>query len=162
MRKMFYQYTDMIGDIHRINRGISLSGWKPNYIMGITRGGLIPAIHMSHWWEVPLIVCNKTTRDNKIGNDNNNDWVKTVNNLINGINDINILVVDDICDSGETFDVIKTEILKESHINDVQNYLRFASLIYNESGKEFVPDWYGTTINKMENPVWIVYPWETN
>ena len=42
---------EMISDIamkmHRDN-------WKPDYIVGLTRGGLIPAVYLSHYLDVPM------------------------------------------------------------------------------------------------------------
>lgn len=102
-----------------------LSNWvKSHYpqidsIMGLPRGGLIPAVMLSHKLDLPLVF---------------EPTEKT-------------LIVDDICDSGETF--IK--------INNKYPNLKFACLHLKPHTTKFTPHiWAGSRISDD----WIVYPWE--
>ena len=78
----------------------------------------------------------------------------------------NILVVDDINDSGATLNWIKKDWQSSSLPNDPRwetvwnNNVRFATLVNNEASEFKDVDYTGLTINKMENPQWIVFPWE--
>ena len=94
----------MVADLEKINRSIAISGWKPNAILGISRGGLIPAVHLSHYWDVPLETCQVSLRDEKHIDRTNKLMPLTIFNLLEMSK--NILVVDDICDSGKTFEYI--------------------------------------------------------
>ena len=64
-----------------------------------------------------------------------------------------ILIIDDINDSGETFNYI----IKNFGKGDGR--IKFAALIHNTPSKAQV-DYHGYTIDKSKNPVWIVFPWE--
>jgi len=70
----------------------------------------------------------------------------------------NILVLDDINDTGETFLWIKEDWKLENIKDDFVN-VRFASLIDNVPSK-FDVDYTSIEINKAEDPAWIVFPFE--
>lgn len=129
-------YNNLKSDILSIIRKIEKDNFKPSNIVGITRGGLIPAIYLSHWYEIPLTTLKVSFKDHIHA-----DRIKLPENS---------LVIDDICDSGETFFYIK----------EINNNIKFAALIHNISNN-FNIDYYGTEINKKENPnLWVKFQWE--
>ena len=65
----------------------------------------------------------------------------------------NILIVDDINDTGATFNFSKNSL------TDYKSNFRYASLIENKSSK-FKVDFKGKIIDKKINPNWIVFQWE--
>lgn len=144
--------------------------FKPEYIAAVTRGGLVAGVMLSHYLGIPL----KT-----LSPDESNLWMaedaygyvpkddRTPDNL--GDHDEffakNILIIDDINDTGKTFKDIVDDwqggcVPKSSHWNDVwHGNVKFAVLIHNEAS-EFDSDYVGKRINKVENPEWCVFPWE--
>ena len=96
-------------------------------IYGIQRGGYIPAVMICHWLDIPIA-------KGDIGPDT--------------------LIVDDICDSGETLDnlVKKYQTLYSFPFN-----LKTAVLHYKPHTSCFEPTFYAEKWNK---DVWLVYPWE--
>ena len=40
--------------MNKIIREVNLYGFKPDMIVGVQRGGLIPAVQLSHYYEAPL------------------------------------------------------------------------------------------------------------
>ncbi|SVD60241.1 uncharacterized protein METZ01_LOCUS413095, partial [marine metagenome] len=42
---------------------VSNDNWKPDYIVGINRGGLTPAVMMSHFMNVPMFTLDIQLRD---------------------------------------------------------------------------------------------------
>ena len=64
-----------------------------------------------------------------------------------------ILIIDDINDTGATFQYILDNFGK--HVDRI----KFAALINNKPSKVKV-DYHGYEINKEEMPSWIVFPWE--
>ena len=96
-------------------------------IYGLPRGGLIPAVMLSHQLGIPMA-------KGDIGP--------------------NTLIVDDICDSGETLDkfVKKYQTLYSFPFN-----LKTAVLHYKPHTSCFEPTLYSEKWNK---DVWLVYPWE--
>jgi len=111
--KVFVYWDDITVLVDELCNTIITSGVQIKSITGIERGGLIPAVMISHKLNIPYV-----TKINK-----------------------DTLVIDDICDSGET--------LK----NMVAGYT--ATLHYKKTAS-FTPDFY----SKEVGDEWIVYPWE--
>ena len=127
----------------------------PSYIIGLTRGGLIPATILSHKLSCPLYPFNLSLRDH-IRTDTK-EWM-----AIDALTHKNILVVDDINDTGATFDTFKKqwEAFKDGNWNKIwHNNVRFAVIDHNLVSKSKI-DYCGNILNKSINDVWIVYPWE--
>ena len=100
IEKVYYgdvHIREMISDIamkmHRDN-------WKPDYIVGLTRGGLIPAVYLSHYLDGPMETLKVSLRDSTSESESNL-WMAE-----DAFNDKNILIVDDINDTGATLDWI--------------------------------------------------------
>tara|TARA_A100001011_G_scaffold122550_1_gene129359 strand:- start:2277 stop:2714 length:438 start_codon:yes stop_codon:yes gene_type:complete len=117
-----------------------VSHWKPTHIVGITRGGLIPAVMLSHRLDLPMEVLGVSFRDNKA----------THHTKFKPISDARYLVVDDINDSGMTFDVV-SQVFKNRHLHFVT-----AALI-NKKKSGFSVDFYGEMFYDDD---WINFPWE--
>ena len=73
------------------------TNWQPEYIVGITRGGNIPATIMSHMLDVRGEALKINLRDNGQFSESN-AWMSE-----DAYNGKNILIVDDINDTGATF-----------------------------------------------------------
>jgi hypoxanthine phosphoribosyltransferase len=84
-------------------------------VMGLPRGGLIPAVMLSHKLNLPLVYFPLE----------------------------NTLIVDDICDTGKTFERINA------------NY--FACLHYKPHTSSFKPTIWAKS---HEGDEWVIYPWE--
>jgi hypoxanthine phosphoribosyltransferase len=125
-----------------------LTKHSPDVIVGIARGGLIPAVMLSHLFNVPLVVINLSYRDKKAGHSNLTDQLLELNKYKKAV------VVDDICDSGKTF-----EELKKYFNVMLTNNVRFVSLFAKKTA-EFKPDVVADVINKKDDHKWIVFPWE--
>ena len=124
--------------------------FKPDIIVGITRGGLWPAMMLSHYLGIKMHTLDVRLRDGDIKE--NAKYLKT--QMVKGNN---ILIVDDINDTGATFKWIKDDwnVPEDSTKSNV----KFAALIDNVPS-DFVVEYSGVEINKEENPEWIVFPYE--
>jgi len=133
--------------------------WRPDYIVGVTRGGLIPAVMMSHYTGIKMHTLDVRLRDADHGAESN-CWMSEDAHA-----GTNILILDDINDTGETFSWIKEDwqanaYPKDEIWNDVWgNNVRFAAIIDNVPSK-FDLDYTSIEINKAEDPAWIVFPFE--
>jgi len=154
-----YSYDQMRQGLLDIIRSMNLDQWAPDAVLGLTRGGLIPAVMMSHYYDVQMIPVNLSLRDFK------SDFSTVINELDQSINldskkFKNILVVDDILDSGETVKQLSNifaMLEKFSHFN-----IKYATLFFNTTNEAgFVPDYFAEKIAKggHSNP-WIVFPFE--
>jgi xanthine phosphoribosyltransferase len=172
MNKLPIAYNDLVRLVNKICREILISDWRPDYIVGITRGGLIPAVMISQYLNVPMHSLNVTLRD---GNEcESNLWMAEdafgyaiYDPMCSGNGRKRILIVDDINDTGATLDWIINDwpsgcFPDEPAWKEVwNNNVKFAVIVDNLSSKCSVKmDFVGMEVNKAENDVWIDFPWE--
>jgi len=50
MEKRKVSWQEFQGLVAKICRDISLNKWRPDYVVGITRGGLLPAVMISQYF----------------------------------------------------------------------------------------------------------------
>lgn len=145
--KVFYSWQDFDEDIEILTNYIRNNKWIPNYIVGVKRGGLIPAIKLSHIFNKPLIMMSCQLRDNT----DNKVRLYEVEEIPKNKN---ILIVDDICDSGVTLQKIVYQLHSEGFGN-----IKTCSLIYNFA-QDFRIDYCVREIDRFQDKRWIVFPWE--
>lgn len=190
MNKLIINQHEMTGLVSRIGRDISTGPWKPDYIVGLSRGGLIPAVMLSHYLNVPMWSLNVSLRDGSeaesnlwmaedaLGPHSRDRFIENpvdvagvfeaaVDLLEQGETYKNILIVDDINDTGATFNWIMKDWPSGCFPEDPtwdevwNNNVKFAVLIDNLASKCNVKmDFVGKEINKAENDVWVDFPWE--
>lgn len=174
MNKIYYSWKQVEGAVIDIARQLQKDNWKPDYIVGLTRGGLIPATLLSHYLEVPLETLKVQLRDG--GESESNCWMaedafgyvadsKPGETRIDPAYRKKILIVDDINDQGSTIAWIKKDWQSSCLPDDPfwdnvwGKNVRFAVMTNNLSSKEDV-DYYVHEVNKAEKDCWLVYPWE--
>ena len=174
MNKLKINQHEVNGLVGKICRELATGTWRPDYIVGITRGGLIPAVMISQYFNIPLHTLNVSLRDSEIGPESNL-WMaedalgplskeRTVND---DTTFKNILIVDDINDSGTTLNWIKRDWEGNCFEHDEQwdfvwgKSTRVATLYDNQASQsQLIPSYAAETINKLDDPQWIVFPWE--
>lgn len=137
-----------------IVREITVKGDLPDYIAGVTRGGLVPANLLSQYFGVPLITINWSLRDNPA---EDMAAIEHISDLLG--QGKRVLLVDDICDEGDTLNAIWEHI----YVNQpeaIERLFPSAVLVHNLGGKLFNPDYVGLEINKEVENVWVEFPWE--
>ena len=145
MNKWWYKWDEMRRDVNTLCRNITLDKFDPEVIVGLSRGGLTPGVMISHWMQKPFKPIKTSLRDFP-------EW----EDYLPKATDERVLIVDDICDSGETFSKIAYHI-KACGVNEVD--VRFASLWWNnECG--FEPHYYIQECAKDSGNIWIHFPWE--
>lgn len=158
--KVYYRDRDVRTWVHSIIRQMNADNWHPDYVVGLTRGGLIPANMLSQYLEVPMETLKVSFRDDEERQDTS---VWLADEAFEGKK---ILIVDDINDSGATLNWIKKDWMSATP-NSHQRWdsvwngsTRFAVLINNDASEFKDPTYVGKTINKLDNPEWCVFPWE--
>lgn len=146
MKNLWYKWKAMRRDVNTLCREIVLDKFDPDVIVGLSRGGLTPGVMMSHWMEKPFKAIKASLRDFP-------EW----EDYLPRKTDERVLIVDDICDSGETFFKIRKHI-NERKENGVD--VRFATLWWN-SECNFEPHYYVNECQKDTNKIWIHFPWES-
>ena len=163
MKKIYYNWKQIQGACIELARQLQQDNWKPDYIVGITRGGAVPAILLSQYLGIPMRPLQVSLRDGQ----------GCVSDLgmaedaygVDGEAAKNILVVDDINDQGSTITWIKEDWPSGCFPDDAVwdsvwgNNVRFAVLTHNLASKADV-DYCAWEVNKAEKDCWLVYPWE--
>lgn len=144
--------------LNKMYRDLANDDFRPTLIVGLARGGLVPAVHFSHYFNVEMIAVKYSLRDFA-----GKDPLELVRAAIQIHS--KILVVDDICDEGHTLKEFMKEIreIYEERWNGESDYsygVRTAVLQHNLGSTLFDPTYCGEEINKVEKPEWIVYPYE--
>ena len=150
MKKLWYPWDEMRRDVNTLCREIVLDKFDPCCIVGLSRGGLLPGVMMSHWSNKPFKPVKAALRDFP-------EW----EDYLPRKTDERVLIVDDICDSGETFTRMKNYI-KGPRMNqplELPTEVRFASLWWNNEC-DFEPHYYAQECAKDTEGIWIHFPWE--
>lgn len=180
MNKRYITNKELEAGCLEFVRQMHEDNWRPDYIVGVTRGGLQLAVMLSHFTNTLMHTLDVRLRDGSGTGPESNLWMSEDAFGYVEIKDRddvwrisksdpgkrkNILIVDDINDTGETFNWIKDDWQKSCMPNDEawndvwHNNVKFAVLIDNIPSKADV-DYSSIEINKDEDPAWIVFPYE--
>lgn len=143
-------WFEHIEGINALGASVLASGWKPTAILGVSRGGLIPAAVLSYMLDVRLIQAVRVEHY-----DDQNNRLASGARFVDGpqpfatlnITTERLLVVDDIVDTGETLKLVRRAV------RDHADQIKVAAL-YVRSNQKHVADWYW----KVEDE-WVVFPW---
>lgn len=139
--KLYLDINDITNFTHQIIRQMGVDKYKPDIVVAPARGGLIIGTMVSHYFDIPFFGINKPM----IGLFENplEKYKKT-------------LIIDDINDKGRTFKYLEACYTKFFPKNE----RKYAAIVENYSSEFDKVDYYGTEINKVENDVWVIFPWE--
>ena len=181
IKKHYYSWQDVERACVSIALQMYNDQWRPDYIVGITRGGNVPATILSNMLDIRCEALKVSLRDDgaDLGPESNL-WMsedafgyvdaeeqKTLKSRWDIHKRKNILIVDDINDTGATFNWIKQDwqsscLPNESSWDSVwHRNVRFATITDNLAS-EFngTVDYTVHEVNKVEEDVWLCYPWE--
>jgi hypoxanthine phosphoribosyltransferase len=160
MNKQIITFDEYTGLVQDICRQITLSNWRPEYIVGITRGGLFPAVMISQYFGIPMQSLDVSLRDHTMTVSNcgmsEDAWANKP-----------ILIVDDINDTGATLNWIMNDWQDSCMPSDDRwnfvwgNNVKFAVVVDNLGSEcKADMDFVGFEVNKLEKDVWIEFPYE--
>ncbi len=141
------QTTDLV---KKIATDIESSGWEPEMIVGIARGGLVPATMLSYRFECdmqPLV-----WQTSKGSAQESNLWLPE-----DAVAGKHILIVDNVVRTGTTLQ----QIMSDWDLSVVNNIdwgqgVKFACL-HRCVDSEIMPQYVGDTITSTQQ---MIYPWE--
>jgi hypoxanthine phosphoribosyltransferase len=156
-RKRYVSWDELNALTATIARKITLSGWVPDRIVGIGRGGLTTAVMLSHYFKVPMTSLDVALRDGDEVGPESNCWLPE-----DAAAGKKILIVDDINDTGATINWIKQDW--DSSVRECLTWgdgIRIATLFDKLSSKsELKVSYTAEEIGEANEKVWIVFPYE--
>lgn len=147
MTKLTWDEVEEITD--ELAEKIKASGFQPDYIIGITDGGLIPLYFLiKKLGDIQNVLTISATSYDK-------DRKKDLKILYLPQVDLSgkkVLLVDEIVETGDTLKKISDIIINQYQVAE----LKTVTLGVNTDKCEFYPDFYGIE----EKGGWVVFPWE--
>ena len=146
---------------HNVHHGLFLLekelkdlNFIPDVIVAVGRGGLVPGTLFAYRLNISNVInySVKTYSD-----DNKNDLFNIIQSPNNNISDFkgkNVLVFDDLSDTGNTLKYIVNSLKADYNLQNVKS----ATLAIKDK-TTFIPDFY---ISSYPSTTWLVFPWEVS
>ncbi len=143
-------HDQFVADVRALAAQLSADHWAPEFLIGIGRGGLVPAVYLSHALGLPTLSVDHST--------NAPDFAGAALKRLAARTRAGerLLVVDDINDSGATIARLR-ELFAEAGADESQ--VRFATLLDNIRSISRV-DYRARTLDRAVTKDWFVFPWE--
>ena len=159
--KIFITAAELLRDSFLLASNILQSGFRPDYIVGIWRGGTPVGIAVQEFLDYAGVetdhIAIRTSHYTGINQTTRNVQVHGLGYLIRKVNkQDSLLIVDDVFDTGMSVEAVIGELSKRARLN-MPDDIRIATPWYKPSKNktERVPDYY-----IHETAQWLVFPHE--
>ena len=161
MNKVFITSQDLLQDSFRLASQVYKDGFRPQFIVGIWRGGAPIGIAVQEFFEFKKVptdhIAVRTSSYYGINKQSKDIRVHGLHYLIENANaDDDLLIVDDVFDSGRSVDALIKQIKKLMRLNMPKD-IRIACPYYKPANNktDIVPDYF---VNESDD--WLVFPHE--
>lgn len=161
MEKIFITASDLLQDSFRLAAQIHRSGFRPDFIIGIWRGGTPVGIAIQEYFEYLGVrsdhIAVRTSAYLGIGERAKTIRVHGLHYIIDEADaDDSLLVVDDVFDSGHSIEALLAELTAKMRLN-MPRQVRIATPWYKPGNNRtsLVPHYY-----LHETDAWLVFPHE--
>jgi len=161
MNKHFISADDLMADSFRLADQIYRSGFQPQFIVGVWRGGAPVGIAVQEYLDYMGVetdhIAIRTSSYYGIDQQNKEVRVHGLNYIIDNVNaDDQLLLVDDVFDSGRSIIAILAELQQKTRAN-LPKTIKIATPYYKPSRNttDIVPNYY-----IHETDQWLVFPHE--
>jgi hypoxanthine phosphoribosyltransferase len=150
--EFFYlPYERFLEEVETLARLIEADrAWRPDLLLGIGRGGLVPAAFLSHRTGIALLTVDHSSGEPDFAE----QLLDKLAAKIRGGK--RVLIVDDINDSGGTIAQLRAAIDGKSGNPEA---LRIAVLVHNVRSRAKA-EYRGSEIDRDRDKRWYVFPWE--
>lgn len=143
-----FTHDEMVAGVHAVAE--AAAEWNPTLLVGVGRGGLTPAVFLSHRMGLSMVSIDHSTRIAQFGEE-------LVAVLARRTRDGDrLLFVEDINDSGKTIGEIRAALAAEGALPE---QIRFSVLIDNIRSHQRV-DYAFREIDRSVTKDWFIFPWE--
>ena len=157
MNRRIIKTKELNGLVSVLCRNISSQSWRPEYIVGVNQSGLVPAVMLSNWLNVPMYA---------LSTEESNLWMAEDAYGYNLDAGKRILLVDSLNDDGEAFNHIMLDWAAGCLPNDQRwedgiwnSNVRFAAVVDRLSSKCRVGmDYIG---EEMDSDIPVEFPWQS-
>ncbi len=146
----YIPYERFLADVETLAGELEADTWRADFLVGIGRGGLVPAAYLSHRLDVPLLSVDHSSGDASFAGEL---LAKLAAKSREGTH---ILIIDDINDTGSTIAYLRHAIESQGGVDD---RVRVGVLVNNVRSKARV-DYSSTAIDRDVDKRWFVFPWE--
>lgn len=146
----YINYEQFLADVDGVAEKLGADSWRPDFLVGIGRGGLVPAAYLSHRLDIAMLSVDVSSGEAGFADEL---LVKLAGKMRGGQR---ILIIDDINDSGGTIAMLRSALAAESAGAE---RLRIAVLLSNVRSRAEA-DYWSRTIDRAEDKRWFVFPWE--
>jgi hypoxanthine phosphoribosyltransferase len=140
-------WNQIYGLLLKLAEEIRKSGFNPDLIVGVSRGGWIPARIMSDLLENPKLA--NVTAEFYVGVAETKHEPSITQPILVSVKDKKVLVVDDLADTGKSLKLVNSHLK-----NHGASEIRIATL-YHKPWSIIVPDYH-----EKETCRWVIFPWE--
>jgi hypoxanthine phosphoribosyltransferase len=146
-----FTWEDIYRLCHQLARQLRKANFRVDVIVAIARGGYVPGRLLSDMLGVYDLTSFKIEHYQGVFKQQTAYVKYPLNADINGRN---VLLLDDVCDSGDTFTVGAEHIHHCGKVNE----MRTAALHF-KTVSQYIPDFYAETVREWR---WLIYPWAIN
>lgn len=161
MKKHFISANDLLHDSFLLAEKVYLSGFRPDFIVGVWRGGAPVGIAVQEFFDFIGIKTNhiaiRTSSYTGIDMQSSNVKVFGLNYVLDNISSsTSLLIVDDVFDSGKSVSAILSELEKKGALEPPPTIKIACPWFKPERNKtDLTPDYYVHTTDD-----WLVFPHE--
>ena len=134
--------------VRKLAFAIRAAGYCPQIVVAIGRGGYVPARVLCDYFDVMDLASVKLEHYRATERQAS---VQVKYPLAADLTDRRVLVVDDVSDTGETFEAAIEHIFGHSRPASVRT-----AVLHHKQVSRFVPDYYAEKVTRWR---WIIYPW---
>lgn len=142
----YLSLEEVYAECIKLAKKVIHSGYSPDIIVAVARGGFAPARFLCDFLDVKELQSIQITHY-AAGAEKMKD-ARVVSKNLNKLENKNILLVDDVNDSGET---LSAAVKHLEHISMVKT-----AVLHEKENSSFKASWYGEKLFVWK---WLIYPW---
>lgn len=142
-------WASVVRLVTRLAVQIRKGEYYPDIIIAIGRGGYVPARLLADYLDRMNLTSMKI--EHYFSGSHQHPVTTVIYPLSINVTNQRVLLVDDVSDSGDTFEVALDHIRQRSSPSEIRT-----AVLHHKSSSSYMPDYYAMKITKWR---WLIYPW---